>query len=240
MVRTLPAVTATVRPWSVKVRVMATQALETRASALGRGRRRSRAASSMAPAASTRPPAAALARLGRCSSARGGFANSARGFVAWTDAQVFNRFGRPLDAGRRLLIAVREGEGAGAAHRQLLDAAQPGDEARRAGRAAEAARLERVGQRVDGDHAAARGPDEVPQDADDLVVRRRVLLPRGRALVVSARRRKGGGGRMRRRAIAPAAAAATPPASAASSRGRARLALHRFLLARSGARQPAV
>jgi len=61
----------------------------------------------MAPAAPARPSAATLARLGRSGSGRGGFANSARGFVSWTDAQVFNRIGRPLDAVRRLLIAVR-------------------------------------------------------------------------------------------------------------------------------------
>src|SRR5439155_18557391 len=108
------------------------------------GRRRSRAASSMPPAAPTRPSAPTLTRLGRSRSGRGSFADSARRFVAWTDAQVLNRIGRALDAVRRWLIAVRESERAGSAHRQLLEATQPGDEARRAGRAAEAARLERV------------------------------------------------------------------------------------------------
>src|SRR5438874_2288233 len=106
------------------------------------------------------------------------------------------------------------------AHRQLLDPPDSRDEPRRAGRSAEAPRLQRPRERVDEDRAVLLTLGKLAHEVHDLVVGRRVRLPRrgGVRGLVAARlcdRRRG----------APGAAPAPPvtPPRIARRRGLARL-----------------
>src|SRR5947207_13796050 len=106
------------------------------------------------------------------------------------------------------------------AHRQLLDPPESRDEPRRAGRSAEAPRLQRPRERVDEDRAVLLTLGKLAHEVHDLVVGRRVRLPRRGGLrgLVAARlcdRRRG----------APAAAPPPPvtPPRLAHRRGLARL-----------------
>src|SRR5438093_7112373 len=74
-----------------------------------------------------------------------------------------------LRRGRGRGGAVHERDLARAADLQLADPPQPGDEAWRAGRPAEPARLERVGQRIERDGVAGRMQDENERDTEQLV-----------------------------------------------------------------------
>src|SRR5205823_3920592 len=93
-------------------------------------------------------------------------------------------------------------DGARAAHLELLDAAQPRDEPRRARRAPEAARLEGVRERIDADRALGRAGEQLARHGEELVVWRRVGLARGLAAV---RRRRDGARRRGRRSLSPPA-----------------------------------
>jgi hypothetical protein len=78
--------------------------------------------------------------------------------------------------GARRRVAGGQRNRSRAAYCQLLDAAEAGDETRRAGRAAEAARLEGIGEGVDRHHAPRGLRDEILDDGDQLVERGGVRL----------------------------------------------------------------
>src|SRR5204863_1671301 len=145
----------------------------------------------------------------------------------------FRDFGAGCDRDRlrlatdRLLAFGRLRRCRGSAHQrdharavdvQLLDAAQPRDQARRAGRPAETARLERVRQRVER-HRPPR-TREVLHDVDDLVMGRGVRLLRRDGLRARRTVHRRLVHRARRPVLAASASAAaappTPPAAIAA------------------------
>ena len=95
----------------------------------------------------------------------------------------------------------------GAAHGELANASQSCDQPRGAGRPAESAFLERVGEGVQRHRATRCDPDEVARDAEQLVVRCSVRLP---CRMVHSVVRDRGRRSMDRRRLSAAMAAPTP------------------------------